>query len=329
MITINDIAKLANVSRSTVSRYLNANGYVGKEAAERIRKVIEETGYIPSQSAQSLRTKRTGVIGIILPKISTETASRLVGGINEVLKQQEYQMLLADTSLDKEKEIEYLRLLQSRNVDGIILLGTNKSEQLVKGIKDAKVPVIVLGQDIPDVTSVIHRDYEATKEMLTYIIEKGNKKIGFIGINESDPAVGYQRKQAYLDTMVEYQLAIKEDWLQVGDFSIESGYAAMEQMWRKDKAKELEAVFAVTDRMAVGAIQFLKEKGVKIPEDMAVGTTGASTLSKYMEPSLTTIDFLNEEAGKLAANLLLAKMGGEKVKEKNYHHYRLLKRNSV
>ena len=147
MITINDIARLAGVSRSTVSRYLNDNGYVGKEASERIKKVIDETGYIPSQSAQSLRTKKTGVIGIIVPKISTETASRLVGGMNEVLIDEGYQMLLADTTLDKEKEIEYLRLLQSRNVDGIILLGTNKSSRLIKGIEEAKVPVVVLGQD--------------------------------------------------------------------------------------------------------------------------------------------------------------------------------------
>ncbi|GAA0286755.1 LacI family sucrose operon transcriptional repressor [Gracilibacillus halotolerans] len=329
MITINDIAKLAGVSRSTVSRYLNDNGYVGKEASERIKKVIDETGYIPSQSAQSLRTKKTGVIGIIVPKISTETASRLVGGMNEVLIDEGYQMLLADTTLDKEKEIEYLRLLQSRNVDGIILLGTNKSSRLIKGIEEAKVPVVVLGQDVPDVTCVVHQDYEATKEMLEYIIERGNRNIGFIGVDESDPAVGYQRKKAYLDVMKQHHLTIKEDWLQQGDFSIESGYAAMQQMWENDPSKELEAIFAVTDQMAVGAIQFLKEKKVQIPRDIAVGTTGASTLSKYMEPSLTTIDFLNEEAGKLAANLLLSKIEGKKVEEKNYHRYRLLKRNSV
>ena len=94
MTTINDIAKLANVSRSTVSRHLNRNGYVSEEAQKRIDKAIQETGYLPSQSAKSLRTKKTGVIGVILPKISTETASRVVDGINQVLQENHFQMLL-------------------------------------------------------------------------------------------------------------------------------------------------------------------------------------------------------------------------------------------
>lgn len=329
MITINDIAKLANVSRSTVSRYLNKNGYVGKEAGERIKKAIEETGYMPSQSAQSLRTKKTGVIGIILPKISTETASRLVGGMNEVLMEEGYQMLLADTSLDQEKEIEYLRLLQSRNVDGIILLGTNTSKELHQAINAARVPVVVIGQDLPNVTCVVNQDYLATKEILTYIIEKGNKKIGFIGVDESDPAVGIERKRAYIDTMAAYQIQVRDHWFQMGDFSVESGYSAMKEMWNKDIDQELEAVFAVTDRMAIGAMQFLKEHRIRIPEDIAIATTGASTLSKYVEPSLTTIDFLNKEAGQTGAKLLLAKLQGKKVDKKIFHSYRLLKRNSV
>ena len=97
MTTINDIAKMANVSRTTVSRVLNNNGYVSESARKRVMKVVEETGYIPSVSAKSLRTKRSGVIGVILPKISTETASRVVGGINEVVSKEGFKILLTDT----------------------------------------------------------------------------------------------------------------------------------------------------------------------------------------------------------------------------------------
>src|SRR4051794_22260656 len=114
MITINEIAQRANVSRTTVSRVINNSGYVSEEVKRRVSKVIEETGYVPSENAKSLRTKKTKVIGVILPKISTDTSSRLVKGLDEIFAKEGYQILLANTNLVPEKEIEYLRLLKSR-----------------------------------------------------------------------------------------------------------------------------------------------------------------------------------------------------------------------
>lgn len=327
MTTINDIAKLAGVSRSTVSRFLNKSGYVSEEAKENIKAVIEETGYIPSQSAKSLRTNKTSVIGVILPKISTETASRVMSGINRELGKYDYQPLLADTGLDKEKELRYLALLQSRNVDGIIVLGTNTDDKMAEAIKRLRIPVIVVGQEFDEIPCIVYPDYEATCEAIEYMIEKGRRKIGFIGVPESDPAVGIVRKKAYVDTLMKHQLMLDKKHVQIGDFSIQSGYNAMQQIWKD--SEEIDSVFVVTDRMAVGAVKFLKEKNIVIPEQFAIATTGASSLAEYIDPSLTTVDFLNEQAGEKAATLIMQLISGEKVNEKLVHTYRLLKRNSV
>ena len=120
---INEIAKLAGVSRATVSRYLN-DGYVSEEKREKIKKVIEETGYQPSVQAQTLRTKKTSLVGVVLPKINSDTISREVAGISDVLTARGYQMILANTNNNQEEELKYLSLFKERQVDGVVFFAT-------------------------------------------------------------------------------------------------------------------------------------------------------------------------------------------------------------
>ncbi len=329
MITIKEIAKLANVSRTTVSRALNNSGYVSEDARKRIEKVIEETGYVPSEHAKSLRTKKTKVIGVILPKISTETASRVVNGIDEELAAAGYQILLANTNLDRSKEIEHLKLLKSRQVDGIILLATNVSDTITAAIRELDLPFVAIGQDIPDVSSVLYDDYHAARDITRLFIEKGHEKIAFIGVDESDRAVGYLRKKAFLDTLAENGMSITESWIQTGRFTIESGYDAMKTIMETN-AEKPTAVFAVTDRLAVGAMEYLKKNGYHIPGDVAIAGIGASELSKYVTPSLTTVAYQNEEAGRTAGRLILNKVLNNEISaEKVVLSYRLIKQDSL
>ncbi|MFG6120009.1 LacI family DNA-binding transcriptional regulator [Thalassobacillus sp. B23F22_16] len=329
MTTINDIAKMANVSRTTVSRVLNNNGYVSESARKRVMKVVEETGYIPSVSAKSLRTKRSGVIGVILPKISTETASRVVGGINEVVSKEGFQILLTDTELNHDKEIEYIRLLQSRHVDGIILLATNVNDRLLHAIEESKLPFISLGQELPGVTSIVYDDYHAAVDMTTMILQKGHEKIAYIGVGEEDPAVGVLRKKGFMDTMKKAGITVEEKWCSYGDFSMESGYESMKQIINNNRENPPTAAFVVTDRMAIGAMEYLKEQGFRIPGDIAITGIGAAVMSKYITPSLTTIDYFNKDAGSKAAELLLEQLQGKNTRKKITQNYRLIKRDSV
>ncbi|KUP04120.1 DNA-binding protein [Bacillus coahuilensis m2-6] len=329
MITIKDIAERANVSRTTVSRVLNESGYVSEDARKRVMKVIEETGYVPSEHAKSLRTKKTKVVGVILPKISTETAARVVNGIDDVLAKEGYQILLANTNLRTKKELEYLKLLQSRQVDGIILMATNLSKEILMQIKELKVPFVALGQDIPDQSSVFYDDYRAAQEMTELFIKEGHDRIAFIGVDESDRAVGYLRKRGFLDTLEKHGISIEETYIETAEFSSEAGYEAMERILETSEERPT-GVFAVTDRLAIGAMKCLKEKGIVLPQDMKLAGVGASELSKYVTPALTTIDFQYEEAGAEAAKLIMNKViHNQKTVKKFKLNYGIIRKDSL
>lgn len=329
MITINEIAKLAKTSRSTVSRVLNDSGYVSEEAKERILKVIEKTGYVPSKHAKSLRTKKTNVIGVILPRLSTDTSNRMVNAINDHLALNGYQFILANTNLSEEKEIENIKLLRSRQVDGMILLATNISEKLIQTIEQLPIPLVALGQDLPGISVILNDDYHAARDMTTLLIEKGYEDIGFIGVTEEDHAVGYKRKQGYLDALKDHSLSIREEWMAEANFDFQSGYTAMKKIYEQS-TKKPTAIFAVTDPIAIGAMQYLHEKDISIPNDIAVAGTGNSTVSRYISPSLTTIDFMNKDAGKIAAKLILSHIEDETMETKRVKMtYEIIERASI
>ncbi|MFC3418663.1 LacI family DNA-binding transcriptional regulator [Salinicoccus hispanicus] len=329
MITINDIAKQAGVSRTTVSRVINNTGYVSEKARKRVMDVIGETGYVPSQHAKSLRTKKTKIIGVILPKISTDTSSRTVNGMTEVFEAVGYQILLTSTNLDKQKEIEHLKLLQNRQVDGIILIATNTSQELLDEIKVSKVPVVVIGQEMADVPSVIFDDYAAARQMTQLMIKKGHRRIGYIGVDEEDRSVGMLRKQGYVDVMAEHGLHMEDAWMQNGDFSIDSGYEAMKRMMLASSG-DLDGVFAATDRMALGAWKYIKGQGLVIPDDIAVAGIGSSETSRFIEPALTTIEYEHAQAGVESARIMLQVLQGEKeISDKKVLDFNLVERDSI
>ncbi|MGY4691082.1 LacI family DNA-binding transcriptional regulator [Salibacterium sp. K-3] len=328
MITISDIAEMANVSRSTVSRALNNSGYVSEDARKRIDKVIEETGYMPSEYAKSLRTKKTKVIGVILPTIQTETSSKVVTGLGKVLSEQGYEILLANTNLDREKEIEYLDLLRVRQVDGIVLIATNTEPALMEKIRQLSIPLIILGQEAEGITSIVYNDYEVSREVTSTLIEKGHEKIAFIGVDESDKAVGYLRKKGYLDEMAGTGIPVEDAWIQKAVFDIDSGYDAMQAILAYAD-QQPTAVFAVTDRLAVGAMTYLKQQGYHIPKDIAVTGIGNSEISQYVDPPLTTVDYQNEEAGMEAGRKMMEMLQTQKNHKKMVLNYRLIFRESV
>ena len=144
---ISMIAQLAEVSTATVSRYLN-NGYVSEQKRKRIQAVIEHTGYTPSSSAQTLRTGRNNLIGVIVPKISSESVSRMVDGITEVVNNAGYQVLLANTGNNTEREMEYLKTFRLNNVDGVIFIGTLMTKKHLALMKSYKKPIVLMGQPV-------------------------------------------------------------------------------------------------------------------------------------------------------------------------------------
>lgn len=297
--TINEIAKLAGVSRATVSRYIN-NGYVSIEKRERIQKIIEETGYVPSAQAQMLRTKKTKLIGVILPKISSSTISRMTAGISDVITKYGYMMLLANTNNNENEEIKYLQLFKDNQVDGIILIATVFTKKHISLLKKCKVPVVILGQKLSGYSCVYQDDYNATFDITSKMLETG-KKIGYIGVTEKDVSAGKNRKEGFIDALIKHNIEIDKSLIVEGEFNIESGYKNMKNIL--EKSPDIDSVFCATDTLAIGALAYIREQNIKVPEEIQVVGTGDTPMGEITK--LSTVHFYYKTSGVEAGKTLM------------------------
>lgn len=324
---ISEIAKLAGVSPASVSRYLN-NGYLSAEKKDAIAKVIAETGYKPSSQAQTLRTKKTNLIGVIIPKIDSDSISQVVAGVNEVISEAGYQMILANTDNQLEKELSYINTFKHNMVDGIILLGTIQTPKHKALLKNLDIPFVVLGQLSDYCTSIYHDDYLAAVKLTKYVIEKGYKNIGYIGVTQKDIAVGAERKQGFLDAMSEYELPVSERSIRTGSFYIENGYINTPKLLADNPA--LDAIICATDTIALGAIKYLNQNKISIPTEVAVSGFGDNKASSILSPSLTTVHFYYRECGIEGAKILLEKISNPQMPNKSLKlGFEIIKNESV
>lgn len=312
---IGEIAKLAGVSSAAVSRYFN-HGYISEEKREKIRLVVEQTGYRPSLQAQTLRTRKTKLIGVILPKIDSAVAiGSMVAGILSALNEKGYQLLLADTQNNPAKELEYLSVFNEKQVDGVIFIATVFTNAHKKALRDMQVPVILAGQLLPGFHCVYHDDYHAFYDITRMVMEKGRRRLGFVSVFHQDKAAGLDRYRGFCDAGKEFGLENPENRYVTADFTMESGYEKAKELLKR--FEDLNGILCATDSIAIGVIQYLKEQGRKIPGDIMVTGHGDSVFSKVVTPTLTTIRYSYEESGRLAASMLLEilERGESAVKE--------------
>ena len=285
--TIKEIAQLAGVSSAAVSRYLNG-GYVSDEKKEQIRRVIEETGYQPSAQARILRTKKACLVGVVVPKINSESISRVTAGIEQVLSARGYQMLLASTDNDPGKELTYLNLFENYPVDGIILIGTVITAEHRKFLKNSKVPVVVVGQYTKYANCIYHDDYGAGKAMGKAVAaslknrreeqeeagtvpgESGKDaalcgKVAYIGVTKEDKAVGVAREDGFRAGLRYAGIELEETCTRKAEFTMESGYKAALDLL--EEHSDIRILSCATDTIAAGAIEaLLTYSRRKVPE---------------------------------------------------------------
>ena len=311
--TITEIAKMAGVSVSAVSRYLN-QGYVSEEKAERIKEIIEKTGYQPSKQAQSLRTKRSKVIGVILPKLSSESIARMAAGISEVLSAAGYQKLLASTENDPKKEIQYLQLLNNNPVDGILFSASVFDKVHRDTLQKLQVPVVIISQNFAGHACVYHDDYGAAEAMTRLLISHGRKKIAHISVTQKDEAAGKNRTKAYKNSLKKAGMQVDDTLIAEAGFATDDGYESMEKLFMTHP--DLDGVFCATDSLAIGALEYLKAIGKRVPEDIAVTGIGHNRMSRVITPKLTTAHLHYKTSGMEAARMLMEMIEQEDIVEK-------------
>ena len=317
--TIKEIAKLAGVSSAAVSRYLNG-GYVSDEKKEQIRKVIEETGYQPSAQARMLRTKKACLVGVVVPKINSESISHITAGVEQVLSERNYQMLLAGTDNTPTKEIEYMRLFENYPVDGIILVGTMITAEHRRFLKESKVPVVVIGQHTKFANCIYHDDYGAGEAMGRAVAAKSKKEIAYIGVSREDKAAGAAREDGFRTGLKSMGKELKEENYKVSEFTTKSGYEKVLELL--NEKHDIDIISCATDTIAAGAIEAIHAYvGSQIPknvedtgsrfryilENTSIQVTGFgdNQLLKAVTGGIPTVHFGYKTSGIRGAELLL------------------------
>jgi len=296
------------VSRTTVSRYLN-NGYVSEEKRERIGRIIQETGYVPSRQAQQLRTGRTDLVGIIMPKINSQSVGRMVAGITSELSANGYQVLLANTNNDETNEVSYINLFSAKNhVDGIILIATVLTPEHRQAIESLSIPIVVLGQHLSGVSCVYQDDYAAMRDLCRLTFRKARRP-AYLGVFEQDVSAGHERLRGFMDTCEEMGYSCPPETHMVVGFEADDGYFGAEEIL--ERVPDVDTIVCATDDIAFGAMMCMIEYGKRVPEDVQVTGIGDSMLSRIARPSLTTVHLHYKTSGKHAARMLIEHMRDE------------------
>ncbi|WP_066051683.1 LacI family DNA-binding transcriptional regulator [Robertmurraya korlensis] len=323
MTTIADIARIAGVAKSTVSRYLNG-GSIGDATKLKIERVIKETGYVPNTFAQSLKAKKTSIIGTVVPRLDSFASARTLIGIDEQLREAGCQMVISNTSQDEEREIESLYSFARQKVAGIILLATKITDQHLEAFKKIDIPIILVGQKHQAVYSIIHQDYEAAKAMGKHVLEKGHSKIAYLGVTPEDISVGVQRRDGFKDAISSV------DGCEVRYF--ETGFGMGDALKKATTIIEdfnPSIIVCATDNIALGVCKAAYVKGLDIPKDLSVTGFGGYEVTEYIHPSLTTVKYEFKQAGKTAAQKMLKLIEGEAIEKITYINFELISRGSV
>lgn len=315
--SIKDVAKEAGVSIATVSRVLNDVDVVNEETKKKVQEAIKKLGYRPNIVARSLKTQRTKTIGILVPDISSQFYPEVVRGAEDVANIYDYNIMLCNSDLDIEKEKEYLRVLKEKMVDGVIYMSSSLKPEILELIKELDlVTVLVETKDedglLPSVTiDSLQAAYEGTK----YLIDKGNKRVGYIGVPKDSFNAWSMRYDGYEKALKEAGLEVNENLVYLHDLRTKSGYDAVDTMVQSGG---VDAIFCASDELAMGAINALREKGIKVPDDVdVVGFNDIYTASIFY-PKLTTISQPMYDMGSVAMRMLIKLVTKQNLDEKHF-----------
>jgi LacI family transcriptional regulator len=306
-VTIKDIARELGISPSTVSRALKDHPDISVATKKAVNELADKLNYQPNIVALNLRQKKTNTIGVIIPEIVHFFFSTVISGIEDVAYTAGYNVILAQSNESYQREITDMKALFNSRVDGMLLSISRETTNFdhIESIISKGVPIVFYDRmyNSPNSSKVIVDDYAGAKEAVNHLIEQGCKKIAHIN-GSPNLIISIDRFRGYTEALQENKLAVDDDLIvncQSGTFE-EGKKAALKLLSQKNIP---DAIFAGNDPMAMGAMMAIKEKGLKIPQDVAIVGFSNWFFGELMDPSLTTVDQPGFEMGQEAARLLI------------------------
>lgn len=306
MATIKEVAAVSGVSTATVSHVLNGTRFVSEDVTQRVRKAMEELQYVPNLSAFSLRTQKTKTVSLLIPILVNETDciyfSQIARGVEKVLRAKGYSTILGNTNDDTAREVEEIRNGKNRMVDGMIIAPTSEDQGVITK-QDLKCPVVFIDRPPPGLkgqATVISDTFGGCKSAINGLIALGHREIGLVLNPMFNPD---ERHDAYRAALNEHDIAYDAALVRLGETSFEAGYKLTKDLLTKQP--RITALFLATNLMAMGALQYLREKQIAIPKHLSVLVFDDYDWSLLHEPPITVIRQDAYGLGKKAAEIML------------------------
>ncbi|WP_370295788.1 LacI family DNA-binding transcriptional regulator [Rossellomorea marisflavi] len=297
MVTLKDVAKKASVSVSTASYAINGSTLITEETKNKVLKAAEEIGYRPNGMAKNLKKNKTEIIGLFISGFTGPFFNEMIEGIQDVVIEKGYELVVC-ASVDKH------RLLVEKHVDGAIILNYHMDDALLSAVAHQKMPLVVMDRDLqhPFIQNVLLPNDRGMALAVKHFAETGVKDLGFIA-GSTESYDGEARLEAFERAVADHGLNFDRQHLIRADFTEESGYEAMKE-YLQSHTEYPRGFVSANDEMALGAMEAIQEKGLHIPGDLALVGFDDIYISKFVSPSLTTVNIPRKTWGEMAARTL-------------------------
>lgn len=319
MITIKDIARLAGVSPSTVSRVVSNSPRISRDTADKVRRIMTEHGYHPNQTAKSLVSRTTHTLGIMLPRPAEELFrndffGELLRGIVTQSTRMGYDLLMTTVTGEQNELNTISRLAKGRRVDGLVLLGARRDDPLIAYLSENDFPFVVIGRSEthPHIPMVDNDNVQASYDATCHLIAQGHQRIAFVS-GPPTLTLSHDRLKGYRQALEEHGLESKEEWIVEGEFLQESGFRSMSLFMSMQERPT--ALVAIDDNVAFGVLSGLAELGFRVPEDLSLIGFNNIPLAELATPPLSSIDIGTYQLGYTAIVSLLEAIQGKKPRK--------------
>lgn len=330
-VTIYDIAEKLNIAAATVSRALNDNPKISDATKKMVIETAEQMNYRQNRLAIALKRGKTNIIGVIVPRINSNFFGSVIRGIEEELNLNGYQIIICQTDNDENKEAENVETLLNSQVDAIFMSTSSKNTDTFDKILRKKIPLIFFDRKktMDNVSSVTIDDFAGGYIATKHLIDQGCKRIAHLSSGNLNIEIFRERFAGYKQALIDNGIEYNEDYVLSTKSSIEDGSAAVKQLF--NLKKKPDAIFSASDFVALGAIQELRAKKIKVPDEVAVIGFSNEPFTNFLELSISTIDQFPLEMGKMSAKVFIEQINStdtEKIQKKVVLEPKLIVRQS-
>ncbi len=309
MATIKDVAEKSGVSTATVSRVLNDNYPVSKDAYEKVQKAIKESGYRINTLAKSLKMNKTFMIGMVVPDISNPYFMEIARGVEDIVSGYGYTLTFCSTDEDSKKEIKLLKALNDKRVDYVILASSLKESGPITELMEQGLNILMVDTILPElnVDFVVEDNRRASYQLVDYALQLGHKRVGIVnGI--MDISTAKDRYEGFREALANHEVDYDEAYTVDGGYYRDIAYRNVKTMLRSNLKKLPTLLYATNNQMTEGAMIAIKEMGLRIPEDISIVSFGDIILPELVEPRLTIIEQNSKAIGEKAGEILMQRL---------------------